>query len=439
MSMDAETFAATDTLTALRNCFNGDAAAGIGAYADRGLDRSEFHFIPWDPSVLVTARHGLADDVFWVEREDNAPEVSMDSVARCTKETVARWRLDNIASEKGVTDADLVANVGNLAHVIVASIMMLNAYGGECEQIPAAQMAAVRGKPAEELRRLMTQDRLIQAITLIFAKGHTKYQTNHCMGGSPAQASVASCIRAFFPGLDIGSPRYGFVYEVLYRALHPVSDTYVIPAVIARSGIRSTLVHAGGPQAPRVRIESYFRIRRDTPPAGTHHIAVLYRALARLDEYGILPALPGRERIRAVATEFRKVLKMGARAHPAAAFWGLEPAPIDQKVFDDMLADAGYGIQRLFPTSTLADSPMFRSSGEANAQWKRFIDSLALYLRGQTISEDDIASVMQAVLPGLRAGRSLNLSIDLGRAIEDPSSAFSADSEEETKDVEASF
>ncbi|KAI6245263.1 hypothetical protein HI914_06759 [Erysiphe necator] len=109
-----------------------------------------------------------------------------------------------------------------------------------------------------------------RAATFIMSRVHTKYQTNHAVGGTAIQASIAATVRAYY-GVSNATNRSNDAKELLeavvkgiYWATHPVNEALLLPAEIRNTKIEAAYVPREGPAPQYLPSEEYFDIRANT-------------------------------------------------------------------------------------------------------------------------------------------------------------------------------
>jgi len=389
--------------------FNGPALAGIGATTDAGLVPSKFHVLPWDPkdrsSVDIKTKKGvLSYDV-------KGPGHNLDLSSELALQ-YAFYNVDHVyaipAYLSGI-NAMSDAEKEILRRDMIAIIFLMTAYGyydGECREASPNEDTAARAIQIDdsEAATILNVEALNRAATFILARMHTKYQTNHVLGGTPMQASMASAVRAFYSISSAGTPdnsvkaRLSAYAACLHWALHPANERLLIPLVINNSQISTAYIHKNGPEVTMLEKEEYFTIRSNTPPASTHHFYVAAAAVQHLEPLGILSYMPTINQMKDIQTGWLLIEAHGARLHPAARHWGLTRITANQKIVEPVCADLGYAVRKLMPMSSLALSPILRKEDSLNATWKRFIDALraAMDKQGEEMLDTDIFSDIKA-------------------------------------------
>jgi len=399
--------------------FNGPALAGIGATTDAGLVPSKFHVLPWDP-VRKCA----------INIEETNGEVTYDIVGDGCNLSLpvgealayAQYNVDHIFGiDNFLSGINAMTEVEKeiLRRDMIAITFLMTAYGyydGECrkstedEHIAAVNVAFTE----EQYGSILNTEVINRAATFILARMHTKYQTNHVLGGSPMQASMASSVRAFY-SVNTSGPqdvatkaKLGAYATCLHWALHPANERLLIPAVINNSKITTAVGHYNGPEVVALSKEEYFTIRANTPPASTHHFYVAAAAVQHLEPLGILSYLPTISQMKDIQTGWLLIESQGARLHPAARHWGLQRVTANQKIVEPVCADLGYAIKKLMPMSSLAASPILTKEDALNATWKKFIDALraAMDQHGETMLDGKILDDIKAsIMPSKRDDR----------------------------------
>jgi len=397
----------------IRSMFNGPALAGVGATTDAGLSTAKYHILPWDPRERVKILHVTAGDperpVFVVENDD---EDVWDDWRASTLFRWASYNVEHVLGGPGFFDqypavdertrSDLLAD----ATAILFLSMSYNYYQDECRECTKSESDTVEKSFIVNIREVLTIERINRAATFIMARMHTKYQTNHVVGGTPMQASIASAAKAFY---QVGvaksteaQQRARAVAAVLHWALHPLNECLLIPLVIRNSRIASASVHRNGPEPIELALDEYFDIRANTPPSSTHHFYVCAAAVRLLEPMGVLNWLPQPSRLEDVKTGFHMIHTFGACLHPAARYWGLERITSNQKLVEPLCADLGYAVKKLMPASSLAASPILQKEDALDAGWKAFIGALRAALDekgGQLIDEATMAAIQKSIAP----------------------------------------
>jgi len=404
--------------------FNGPALAGIGATTDAGLVPSKFHVLPWDP-----VRKSV------INIEETNGEVVYDIMGSGCNLSLpvgealayAQYNVDNIfgidaflSNVNAMTESEKEI----LRRDLIAITFLMTAYGyydGECRKSTHDEhLAAVNVAFTEEQYGAVLNTGVInRAATFILARMHTKYQTNHVLGGSPMQASMASSVRAFYSVSTSGpsdvatKAKLNAYATCLHWALHPANERLLIPAVINNSKITTALGHYNGPEVVALSKEEYFTIRANTPPASTHHFYVAAAAVQHLEPLGILSYLPTINQMKDIQTGWLLIEAQGARLHPAARHWGLQRITANQKIVEPVCADLGYAIKKLMPMSSLAESPILKKEDALNATWKRFVDALraAMDQHGETMLDGKILDDIKASIMPSKKDDTLVLSV----------------------------
>jgi len=294
---------------------------------------------------------------------------------------------------------------------MIAIVFLMTAYGyydGECRKSTNAEDTIAQNIDIDDVAAatILNSEVINRAATFILARMHTKYQTNHVLGGSPMQASMASSVRAFY---SIGSSgnmdtstraRLNAYATCLHWALHPANERLLIPAVINDSKINKAYAHTNGPEVTAMGKEEYFTIRANTPPASTHHFYVAAAAVQHLEPLGILSYLPSIHQMKDIQTGWLLIKAQGAHLHPAARHWGLTRVTANQKIVEPVCADLGYAIKKLMPMSSLAESPILKKEDALNATWKKFIDALraAMDQHGENLLDTRILDDIKATI-----------------------------------------
>jgi len=397
----------------LRKMLNGPVLAGVGATVDAGLTTDAWHVLPWDPKDRVTI--GVSEHKGKLEYT-GTDVITPAKVDLKTMVKYARFNVDAIlriesldAKAASVDSAFKMALRDDLTRIIALS-MAYGYYADECRSATQSEKQAIEKEVVtdELIKHLFSVEGLNRAATFILARMHTKYQTNHAIGGSPMQASMASSVRAFYQ-VSAGTAeqaaakeKVDHIAKCLYWALHPLNETLLIPAVIQNSRIKQSSVHKLGPKPTTIATEEYFNIRAHTPPAASHHFYVAAAAIKALRPMGVLSYLPSPTDVDDILTGLEMISFYGAALHPAARFWGLERVTCNQKLVEPICANLGYAVKKLMPASSLAASPILRKEDALHTGWKTLIDNLraAIDERGkELLSTDVFESIQKAIAP----------------------------------------
>lgn len=397
----------------LRVLLNGPVVAGVGATVDAGLATDKFHVLPWDPKKRIVAdiiegKDGLA---LKMHKSGNPYKGNIEDLLKYASWNVASiLNIDAVLAKAATATNDFKANLRNDMIAIVFLQLAYGYYHDECRVATTAEKKAIDALVIPETARseIINVNRLNRAATFILARMHTKYQTNHAIGGTPMQASIASSVRAFY-GVSPSSARspsatalVSTISDCLYWAVHPANETLLIPAVIENTGITKTEVHANGPEVTFLAVEEYFAIRAKTPPAATHHFYTAAAAIKLLDPLGLLPYLPDPNRTKDVLAGLKMIASFGARLHPAARYWGLDRLSANQKLVETICSDLGYAVRKLMPASSLAASPILAKEDGLDASWKALVDALraAMDDRGKELLDRKIfEEIKQSIAP----------------------------------------
>jgi len=443
--------ATTSIFGQLKDILNGPVVAGVGATVDAGLTTEKYHALPWDPNVRTEVSLVSTDTGLTVV---GAPSTAVytDTLANLIR--IAIWNTENVLNitelfAKAASVSDEIK--ANLKTDIVAILFVMLAYGyhGQESRIlsadEVANCATIAVSP-EMQEGIINVTRLNRAATFILARMHTKYQTNHAIGGTPMQASMASAVRAFY-GISPSSAKAASAVETvrlisdcMYWALHPANETLLIPSVIANTRITTTHIATHGPPVSLIPVEEYFQIRARTPPASTHHFYVCAAAIKQLDPIGILVYLPEPSRTSDVLSGLQLIELHGAALHPAARFWGFDRVTSNQKLVESLCADLGYAVRKLSPASSLAASPILMKEDALDSAWKGLIDAIraAMDERGKELLDKKVFDELKAkiaptkaVLEGIDAIKGY---LTTGRATDDYDEDSDSDDDEPTED-----
>jgi hypothetical protein len=397
----------------LKNILNGPVVAGVGATVDAGLTKDKFHVLPWNTTEKLGVRvlEGKDGHELDMDYEGEWYKGSVRDIIKYALYNVDKvLGVDAILSKAASSPEEFKLNLKLDICAIVFLQMCFNYYSGECREASAAEKAEITKAqvPDDLVESIVNVTRINRAATFILARMHTKYQTNHAIGGTPMQASVASAVRAFY-SVSPGSARspsareqVSCISDCLYWAVHPANETLLIPTVIANSKIEHSTIHHYGPAPSLLAVEEYFQIRARTPPASTHHFYVAAAAIKLLDPLGILPYIPSPSRTSDVIAGLDMIERFGAQLHPAARYWGLERVSANQKLIETMCADLGYAIKKLMPASSLAASPILAKEDGLDSAWKGLIDALrsAMDERGKDLLDNKIfEEIKKAIAP----------------------------------------
>lgn len=397
----------------LRDLLNGPVVAGVGATVDAGLPSDKFHVLPWDPSKklnlsLTETSKGM------VLGKVKKPDWYQGDIKDILKYAV--WNTNKILDINAVLSHAASASddfTHQLRLDVIAIVFLQMAYGyydGECRAAKGDEPKQIEALTItdEYQNEIVNMTRLNRAATFILARMHTKYQTNHALGGTPMQASMASSVRAFYQVSPSAArsvqaqSQIRAIYEAIYWAVHPANETLLIPCVIQNTQIDKCRIHMHGPEPQFLAVEEYFQIRARTPPASTHHFYVAAAAIKQLEPLGILPYLPEPTRTKDVVSGLRMIAASGAKLHPAARFWGLERLTGNQKLVETICSDLGYAVRKLMPASSLSASPILSKEDGLDSAWKGLIDAIrsAMDERGKELLDDKIfAEIRQSIAP----------------------------------------
>lgn len=410
----------------IASAFNGPPIIGIGGTTDQGLPAALHHRIPYDPSQYVyytldSPNRVTSKDQFTNERYalDSAKLTQAGSHFRSVSSAACRRYSDyniekvlnikRVAADTGVSDPELISRVRRDVQTILSMMLCYNLYAGECVK---------NYKDVKDHRDELTQsdweatisaDQVNRGLTFLAARAHTKYQTNHSMGGDEAQGAVASCIRAYY---SLSSPRgakeedrrrYQFVYKCLYWAMHPVNEPLLLCQILERHSLNEIKVHAFASPPEIFQLAEYMTIRGTITAATTHVFSVGAQAALRLRDFNLLAYLPNPSRLVTLARGFKQAQFYGAACHPAARHWGVNKVSLSQRSVQDVVADLMYAIKQLFPADTLAASPLARDDSNVNVTWKTFIDGLKAKI-DESVKEMVSPETMKDVLPSLTPG-----------------------------------
>jgi len=404
--MTTRTISAADRI---RTVFNGPLIAGIGATTDAGLSRDMYHRVPWDPKNIAPVNI-IEDDVG--TRFSYDPNIGWGFISDVEALRWAKYNVDVIyrAREKWDTIAAMSEDYKDMLRRDMITILYVamshNYYLLETAQATKEESQATKELTADDMDVFVNVATLNRAATWIMARMHTKYQTNHVLGGTPMQASMASVARAL---LGIGETRttearnrYEATASALHWVLHPLNEQLLIPVAIVKTHIRHAMTPIGGPPPVTMMVDEYFQIRATTPPASTHHFYVCSAAIRHLDPLGILQYLPQPSRMLDISTGWLMIAAHGAALHPAARFWGLKRISANQKLLEPLAADLGYAVRKIMPGSSLAASPILAKEDQLDGGWKTLVDAIrsAMDKKGEELLDPAlIEEVKKAIAP----------------------------------------
>jgi len=391
--------------------FNGPALAGVGATTDAGLASDKYHVVPYnlEPRVEVVHSHDPKGHKLIAPPSIAWGHVSAARALRMAVHNVdSVYKFADAVASVAALDTDSRARIRLDLICIIFLMIAYNLYGGESRVATTAEITAVDAIAitANDGKEMLKMENINRAATFIIARMHTKYQTNHVLGGNPMQASMASSVRAFY-GLGVAKSnearaKHDAIASALHWALHPANERLLIPQVMMDTHIDSAEVPQDGPKPVVIALEEYFNIRASTPPASTHHFYVCAAAVRHLAPLGILPYLPAPGRLSDVKTGWALIKAHGAKLHPAANYWGLERVSANQKLVEPLAADLGYAVRKLMPGSSLAASPILLKEDALDAGWKGFVDALRAAMDakgGELIDATTLEAVKKAIAP----------------------------------------
>jgi hypothetical protein len=403
---------AKPTVTAsqkIRSLFNGPLLAGIGATTDAGLSSELYHRVPWDMSKVHTV---IINETRDSVRFQSKRSLQWGSISDVEALRWAKYNVDHVygfAQRVGEVAALSEEDRSTLRRDMVAILFVAISYNylfHETRTATTEEKRAAASIDATDIEEFVNVTTLNRAATWIMARMHTKYQTNHVLGGSPMQASMASVARALLnltePRTQDSRSRYHATSSALHWVLHPLNEQLLIPLAIHRTGMQQAEVASAGPAPEVMELDEYFEIRAYTPPASTHHFYVCAAAVRHLDPLGILQFLPQPTRLADVRTGWVMIAAHGAALHPAARFWGLNRISANQKLLEPLAADLGYAVKKIMPGSSLAASPILQKEDQLDSGWKTFVDAIraAMDKRGEELVDASMLDdVKRAIAP----------------------------------------
>lgn len=395
--------------TRIRSLFNGPLLAGIGATTDAGLSKDMYHRVPWDPkkTTKVTIKETDVKTGFtwsrkvkWVDLNDKMALQLAKYNVDIVYNAMSKW--DGIAAMSETYKSTLRRDMISILYVAFSYNYLLH----ETTMMTREEGQTARDLDADDLDEYVNVNTLNRAATWIMARMHTKYQTNHVLGGNPMQASMASVARALLGIQDIRTAenrnRYEATAAAMHWVLHPLNEQLLMPLAIRYTRMTEAEVPSGGPNPEPIELDEYFQIRATTPPASTHHFYVCSAAIRHLDPIGILAYIPNPSRMSDVRTGWVMIAAHGAALHPAARFWGLQRISANQKLVESLAADLGYAVRKIMPGSSLAASPILAKEDLLDSGWKTLIDSIraAMDQRGQDLVDAGLLEdVKKAIAP----------------------------------------
>lgn len=398
MTTDEPTYARTSTWKRstyknLLAVLNGPIVAGVGASVDPGLPRGEFHALPWNTAEKVLVKI--------VESSGNMP-VELEADTRNKWQVIDNEEVFKIAKFNVDTIFNFEESIVSKFHIeqhhqislykdmicVLCIMISLNYHYAETREMTETEKRLTReyAITADDRDLFTNTMHFDRAATFLMSRVHTKYQTNHAVGGNPVQASIAASIRAYYgltPGMaktSEGQMLMAAVVRGIYWCTHPANEALLLPSVIKNTKIKGAYVPRAGPLPCYLPAEEYFDIRADTAPASTHHFLVAAAAIKAIKPFGLLRLLPEPGRLVEVEDGLKLIRDYGAALHPAARYWGLNKQAAGQKSVEPLCADLGYAVKKLLPNSSLKDSPILKKEDMLNGAWKTVIDGIRIEL-----------------------------------------------------------
>jgi len=432
-----------DSSDSIKTAFNGPLIAGVGALADPGLSATNYHVLPWSIQEKNLVRIKETGSGIEYETTANAQwsGITAKRALQWAKFNVdAVWNYEDWSSKHAELTEELRRNLRRDLVTILYVMIAYNYHGTESTLASTEQVTAARLIPTADHEDYLNPTTLNRAATFIAARCHTKYQTNHAIGGSQGSASMGAAIRAFYeiPATASASQnaRRTAIASAIYWAVHPVNEALLIPTVLRGTKMFQARVPSGGPKPTTLMMDEFFQLRATTPPAGTHFYYVCVASVRLLRPMGILELLPEPARLADVNIGWLLISTHGAALHPAARYWGLDKQSCNQRLVESLCADLGYAVRKLFPVSTLAQSPILRNENGINSGWKTFIDALrqAMDKAGETmVDETVLAEIKKRIAPTVTADARARIE-DVARLL-DPAPAPAADEGDEPVDA----
>jgi len=421
----------------LRSLFNGPPLAGIGATADKGLLPSTYHILPYAADINSVTALDYKPGTATVHPSWDIPTVN--SFAHLDVDTLIRYAKYNVNSVYGLDNhiRDVVAADPSFGPLVTHDLMSIyilmagcNLYYTECRAATAAELTAIQAIQVTDTDRavLVSAEQMNRAATFIMARAHTKYQTNHAVGGSPAQGSMGATLRWAYDISVLQSSNVTTTAKAraatsaVYWALHPLNEPATIPFIVEGSKITSAKFHTAGPPPVIPVADEFFRIRRKVAPASAHNFGLCVAAMSLLSPLGILAHFPEQVRFKLLINGFQLVEAHGARLHPAAHFWGLERVSANQKDIETLVQDLGYAVTRLFPLTTLAKAPAFSRTDVVSTVWKTLIDALKVKMdeEGSKLLDDaTFQSIQKQIAPPSEVSTTLTRALALSSGTTD--------------------
>lgn len=377
----------------LQSLFNGPPLAGIGATADKGLLPAKYHILPYEVLAKDRVKMTLSDSVAaggakWVASARELAkftDIEIDTLIRYAKYNVdSVYNISQELRDVANVDTKISADVRNDMLSVYILMAGANLYYGECRSAKDAELTQIKAieVSADDRTVLISVEQMNRAATIIMARAHTKYCTNHAVGGSPAQGAMASTIRWLYSITALRSSNVTTntkaerCTSAIYWSTHPMNEPAIIPFVVNNSKIIAAEFFATGPRPLIPAAEEFFRIRKNAVPASAHNFALGLSAIKMLEPIGIMQFFPDQSRFDLLKSGVLLIDAHGAALHPAANYWGLERISANQSAILPLIQDLGYPIWKLFPASSLASAPAFQKNDVVNSKWRAFIDSL---------------------------------------------------------------
>lgn len=357
---------------------NGPALVGVGAVSDKGLAVAEYHDLPiaaMTSTPLTITRDG---DSLTYARAGPAVDVTAGDVAAFVAHNLAKHDVRAKAATAGIADPAFVDKVESDIKLLLATNYSFGMYEAKFEVNRVDPFEAVEDKDEKAVDAMFTAESINRALTYYAAKGHVKWQTNHCTGGRVPVGAMASIIKAYYAGefdlRNASDKKARLLVDALYWVLHPVNERLCVAIGSGRQYTVGCIREL--PVPPPMSLGIHTTVRHNLYPAGTHHIHVAYEGVRVLSSFGIAKYLPNKGLITSMLTMKWQVEQDPLAYHPAATFWGHAKRSINQKSIDLLLADVGYALQKICPHESLSASPIFDNMPAASGDWQKFVNAV---------------------------------------------------------------
>lgn len=193
---------------------------------------------------------------------------------------------------------------------------------------------------------------------LVMASGLMHYLFNHTTGGSVVTGTLLTILAMYqYINPTMAMETQTNITSLLYEALHPTNKRAIANLFFDNSGVVTHGRCATAPRYDRFEADSFFQIRTNPYPAGSHKAFICLQALKRVLQSGLAPFLPWAEQMNTCILTCKEVLTNGARAHIGSSYYTGDPPMAQPASLDAYLPELAQYVHTFNKGDSLSMSP----------------------------------------------------------------------------------